>query len=192
MEPLLKASPSQIRALSELSLAIALSAVLSLLKLKLPHLLYGGSISLESVPLLVAALRFGPKAGATAGAAYGVVNFLMAPFFVHPIQVLLDYPLAFAMVGIAGWIAEARVDAGSSGRRRSDTFWVAAAIAAAETTRLGVHFVSGVVYFAHLAPEGTSVWQYSLAYNASYIVPEAIIDMAVVPVILGRLRSRSE
>ena len=90
-----------IRVQAELSFAIALAAVLSLLKLRLPHLLYGGSVSLESVPLFVAAFRHGPGPGAMAGLAYGVVHFAMSPYFVHPIQLALDYPLAYATVGIA-------------------------------------------------------------------------------------------
>ena len=164
---------------AELSLAIALAAVLSLFKLKLPHLLYGGSVSLDSVPLLVAAFRHGPVAGGMAGLAYGVVHFAMAPYFVHPIQLVLDYPLAYATVGVAALGVSRRV-----------TFaWprLASAIAVAATVRLGLHFLSGVVYFGHLAPEGMEVWRYSLGYNASYLIPEAVLYILLVPMVLRRL-----
>lgn len=37
------------------------------------------------------------------GAAYGFVQFLQGGlYFVHPVELLLDYPLAFAMLGLAG------------------------------------------------------------------------------------------
>ena len=39
--------------LAELSVAIALAAVLSLFRVKLPHLIYGGSISLHTLPIVV-------------------------------------------------------------------------------------------------------------------------------------------
>ncbi len=167
---------------AELSFAIALAAVLSLFKLKLPHLLYGGSVSLDSVPLFVVALRHGPLPGGMAGLAYGVVHFAMAPYFVHPIQLVLDYPLAYATVGIAALAAPGRTPEKGLGWPRP-----AAAIAVAAAVRLGLHFLSGVVYFGHLAPEDMEVWRYSLGYNASYLIPEAALDILLVPMVLRRL-----
>ena len=167
---------------AELSFAIALAAVLSFVKLKLPHLLYGGSVSLDSVPLFVVALRHGPLPGGMAGLAYGVVHFAMAPYVVHPIQLALDYPLAYATVGIAALAAPRRAPEKPLGWPR-----LAGAIAVAEAIRLGLHFLSGVVYFAHLAPEGMEAWRYSLGYNASYLVPEAVLDILLVPMVLRRL-----
>ena len=168
-----------IRVQAELAFAIALAAVLSLFKLKLPHLLYGGSVSLDSVPLFVAAFRHGPAAGGMAGLAYGFVHFAMSPYFVHPIQLALDYPLAYATVGIAAPGASRR--AGEKGFA-----WprLAAAIAVAEAVRLGLHFLSGIVYFGHLAPEGMEVWRYSLGYNASYLIPEVVLYILLVPMVL--------
>ena len=61
------------------------------------------------------------------------------------------------------------------------------AITAAEAVRLGLHFLSGVVYFGHFAPEGMEVWRYSLGYNASYLVPEAMLVILLVPMLLRRL-----
>ena len=171
-----------IRVQAELSFAIALAAVLSLFKLRLPHLLYGGSVSLESVPLFVVAFRHGPGAGGMAGLAYGVVHFAMSPYFVHPIQLALDYPLAYATVGIAALAASGRVTEDGFGWPR-----LAVAILVAEAIRLGLHFLSGVVYFGHLAPEGMEVWRYSLGYNASYLIPEAALDILLVPMVLRRL-----
>ena len=44
-------------------------------------------------------------------------------------------------------------------------------------------FLSGVLLYASYAPEGTPAVIYSLGYNASYMVPEAIITVAVALVI---------
>ncbi len=93
------------RRLSEIGIGIALAAVLSLLRVKLPHLLYGGSVSLHMLPILLVAIRHGPRAGVVAGAAYGLVNFLLTPYFVHPIQLVLDYPAAFASLGAVSLLA---------------------------------------------------------------------------------------
>jgi thiamine transporter len=43
-----------------------------------------------------------------------------------------------------------------------------------------VHVISGVVFFADYAPEGTPVLLYSLLYNGSYLLPEAVLVGAIL------------
>lgn len=162
--------------LAETAAAIALAAVLSLIRIKLPHLIYGGSVSLHSLPLFVLALRRGPRPGILAGAAYGFVNFVMTPYFVHPVQLVLDYPAAFGSLGLAGLASRGR------GPR------IILAVAGASLVRLGSHLLSGIVYFGHLAPEGTAAWKYSLLYNGSFMVPETVLAVVAVPLLMRRLR----
>ena len=59
---------------------------------------------------------------------------------------------------------------------------VAICVVLAGFLRFGMHFASGMLYFAHLAPEGTPVWQFSLLYNASYVLPETIICVIALQV----------
>lgn len=162
--------------LSEIAVAVALASVLSLFKIKLPHLIYGGSVSLHTLPIVIVALRRGVRPGLWAGVAYGIVNFLMTPYFVHPLQLLLDYPLAFATLSLAGLA-----------RTRPAAFLCAAAAVGAGSVRLAVHVLSGIVYFGEYAPEGTPVWQYSFLYNASYMIPETLIAAVAVAVLGPRL-----
>ena len=161
-----------------MAVAAALAAVLSLFKLKLPHLLYGGSISLHALPIFVIAIRHGAARGVLIGVSYSVVNFALGPFFLHPLQALLDYPLAFGALGLAGVVPR---DQGAGGRAR---LLLAIGVVLASLTRFGLHFLSGLVYFAHLAPEGTSVWLFSLIYNGSYLVPETIINVVAIQVLV--------
>lgn len=168
---------ARVRLTTEIAVAVAMAAVLSLFRIKLPHLVYGGSVSLHTIPVFVVALRQGAGPGLAVGVCYGVVNFLMTPFFVHPIQLLLDYPVAFGALGLAGL-------ATAFGSHRLVT---ATAVIAASTVRLASHVLSGIVYFGDLAPEGTPAWQYSLVYNSSYIVPETVLAVAVTALIVRRL-----
>ena len=65
------------RVLAEAALAIALAFVLGLIKVfQMP---FGGSISLEMVPLILLALRQGPAVGIVAEAAYGLLDFAIEP-----------------------------------------------------------------------------------------------------------------
>lgn len=150
------------RVLTEAALAIALAFVLGLIKIfQMP---LGGSISLEMVPLILLALRQGPWVGIVAGAAYGILNLIMNPVILHPVQVLFDYPLPFAALGLAGFF---------SPTIRGAILGTIVAVLA----RFACHFVSGVVFFASYAPEGWNPYIYSVAYNAAYLVPSLIIAL---------------
>jgi len=89
------------RILVEAGVLIALATVLSFLKVyRAPQ---GGSVTAASmVPIIMLALRWGPRAGILTGVAYGLVQQMIDPFVVHPVQMLLDYSVAFGLLGLAG------------------------------------------------------------------------------------------
>lgn len=151
------------RLVVEAGIMIALASVLSLIKVySAPQ---GGSVTAGSmIPILVFALRWGPKPGLIVGVAYGMVQMLLEPFVVHPIQAILDYPLAFGLLGLAGV------------SRRIPSLGVVLGIGG----RIVCHVAAGVVFFGHYAPEGTPALLYSLVYNASYLVPEVLISAVVI------------
>ena len=105
-----------------------------------------------------------------AGLAVGMLGCSWG-YVVHPIQALLDYPVAYALIGTAGFF-------------RSNIYFGAVA---ASLMNLFASVLSGVVFFSDYAPEGMNVWLYSFLYNASVVVPEAVICMALLYLILPRL-----
>ena len=166
-----------VRVYAELAVAVSLAAVLSFIRIKLPHLLFGGSVSLHTLPILVVALRHGVRLGALAGGAYGFANFTIGPYIVHPIQVVLDYPIAFAALGVAG----------IRRRQRPGRVVTAIAVLVGCGLRFACHFASGWVYFGHLAPDGIQAWRYSLVYNGSYMIPETAINLLLIQLVLSKL-----
>src|SRR3972149_757614 len=164
-------SREQLRRLTETAIAVALVAVLS--NVKVYQLPQGGSITAGSmVPIFYIALRWGGPWGLLAGVLAGAVNFITDRFAVHPIQVLLDYPLAFGALGLAGFF------------RRSPTLGIVVGGAG----RWLAHFISGVVFFASYAPKGVSPWVYSAVYNGSYMLPEIVISVVLTVLLLRSLR----
>jgi thiamine transporter len=160
------------RVLTEAALAVALAFVLGLIKVwKMP---FGGSISLEMVPLILLALRQGPWVGIVAGAAYGLLDLAIEPVALHPVQVLFDYPLAFGVLGLAGFFQPTV---------RGAILGTIVAVLA----RFLCHFVSGVVFFASYAPKGWNPYLYSAAYNAAYLVPSLAIALVAVIALLRAL-----
>ena len=162
------------RVLAEAALAIALAFVLGLITVfRMP---LGGSISLEMVPLILLALRQGWRVGMLAGVAYGLTNLAVNPVILHPVQVIFDYPLPFAVLGLAGLF---------SPTVRGAIIGTIVAVLA----RFAAHFVSGVVFFASYAPEGWNPYVYSAAYNAAYLIPNLIIALVLVVVLLRALEN---
>lgn len=179
----------RLRVLVEIALCVALSAVLNLpgLRIRLPINIAGGTVSLNMLPIFVLALRRGTLAGLAAGALYGVVDVLVDPYVVQPVQFVLDYPVGYAMVGLAGlgsraWNAAFRRTEVLKAEAVAAPFLVLGALG-----RLAAHWLSGVVFFGANAPAGQPVWLYSLVYNASYVLPSlalsAVAAMAVLPVL---------
>jgi len=156
-----------LRRLVELAIAVALTAVLSQIRVyKLPQ---GGSITAGSmVPIFYVALRWGFRWGLLAGLLAGVVNYITEPFYVHPVQVLLDYPIAFGAIGLAGLFQRRPV----------------AGVVVGGAGRFVAHFLSGIVFFASYAPKGVSPVVYSAVYNGSYMLPEVIISSILTVLVL--------
>ena len=169
------------RMLANAALCIALSFILSCIRLyRLPQ---GGSITLASMlPLFLFSYAYGTVPGMLTGAAYGILQFIQDAYFVHPVELILDYPLAFAMLGLAG-IAHERTD------RQSLVF----GIVLGTVGRFVCAFLSGIIFFGMYAPEGQNVFVYSAVYNGFYLIPEAIIciTLALVPSIQRLARQLS-
>ena len=151
-----------IKLLSETAGAVALAGALNLVRVfTFPQ---GGSITLASmVPIFLLALRRGWKIGILAGLMLGLVVLIEEPFVVHPVQLLLDYPIAFGALGLAGFF------------RRQPLVGVGIGMMA----RFAAHFVSGVVFFATYAGD-LDPYTYSAIYNALYLIPEFVISAIAI------------
>jgi thiamine transporter len=155
---------SATKIIAEISVFVALATILSHIKIfSLPQ---GGSVTAASmVPILWLALRRGPKIGVFSAVVYGFVQFAVdIPFIAHPLQVLLDYPVAFGMLGLAGFFQKRPFLGVSTGI----------------IGRFLAHFISGFVFWATYAPEGMNPVIYSALYNGSYLLPELAISIYIV------------
>ena len=151
------------RLLSEIIVFVALAGALALISHSFFGLPQGGSINLGMVPIFWLALRRGPKIGIFAGAVLGVVDLAIEPFVVNPAQFVLDYPLAFACLGLAGFFRKPVIVGPTVG------------VIVGGAGRFLSHFVSGVIYFPQYAPPGMSPIVYSAIYNATYMIPSIVI-----------------
>ncbi len=169
------------RVLIEIALSVALAAVLAMLTVwRMPQ---GGSVSLNMLPLFIIALRRGPGAGVAAGALYGGVDFLVNPYIIHWIQPLLDYPVAYGLVGLAGFVSRPVRSALEKARFARAIAWTAIGVVIGGIGRYVAHFISGIVFFGSFAPEGQPVWLYSALYNTYVPVSSAVAFAAAVAIL---------
>ena len=166
------------RMLTESAVMIALAAVLSMITIfRMPQ---GGSITAASmVPLLFIAYRYGAKWGLMTAFVYSVIQMVLS-FYPPPVTtfinyllvVLLDYVIAFSVMGLAGVFSKA-----IRGKR---ILSIGFGSFAAVFVRLVCHVLSGIVIWGSYAPEGTPVWIYSVTYNGSYMLAEAVVTTVVM------------
>lgn len=159
-----------------IGVALALAYVLSLFKLfKAP---FGGSVTLGSmVPIIFIALVYGPETGIFTGFIFGILDLMLDPYIVHPIQLLFDYPFAFMALGLAGYIKKINL---STKLIKHDVIVNILATIFAVFGRFICHFISGVVFFASDTPKGMNVYAYSALYNLGYLGVDLIICIIII------------
>ena len=170
-----KSNKLQTRQLVYCSGAMALAMVTSFIKFA--ALPFGGSITLFSMLFIcLIGYVYGVRAGIMTGVAYGILQFITEPYIFAPLQVLLDYPLAFGALGLSGLF-------------RNKKHGLVTGYTAGVAGRYLCHVVSGYIFFASYTPEGMNPMIYTLGYNATYILPELIVTVVILyfPPVLGAI-----
>jgi thiamine transporter len=153
--------------LTDAATAVAVSVLLGNLRLlELPN---GGSITLACVPLLAFSALRGVRRGLFVCSCAGLAHAASGGTIVHPVQLLLDYGVAYAAYALAG-LAHC-----------ADGWRLRCAIVAAGCVSLTATTISGAVFFAQGLDSAAAARTYALLYNAATIVPEVCIALALVP-----------
>lgn len=165
-----KGSASNTKKIAYAGVCVALSFALSYIKLfSMPM---GGSVTVASLlPLMLYSYIFGARRGVFAGVLYGVLQCLQSPQFYQPMQILLDYPIAFGAIGLAGIGKKFKFLKGNM------FLELIIGMIIAVTFRYVAHVISGYyVFYSWSTMDNALV--YSLTYNTFTLVDLAI-DIAV-------------
>ncbi len=161
--------------LTETAIMLALASILSLLSII--NMPFGGNVSAFSMlPIAVIAFRYKTAWGIFTGFVYGLLQMLLgmqnltyatSPAAVVAI-VLLDYLVAFAVLGFAGIFRRIIKDNGTA-------FALGTFVGCA--LRYVCHVISGCTVWAGVSIPSSDGLIYSLAYNAAYMVPETLLTV---------------
>ncbi len=166
---------SSVLRLVEGALLIAVAAVLSMVKLL--DLPYGGSVTAcSALPVLLIGYRHGTKFGLFAAFVYSLLQLLLGmntlSYFSTPLSIvaiiLLDYVLAFAVLGLGGVFRR-------EGRSQGQALVLAALLVS--VLRYVCHVISGCTVWAGLSIPTEAALLYSFAYNATYMLPETLVTV---------------
>lgn len=171
------------KAISYGAICLAMSFALSYIKLlEMP---FGGSITIASLlPLMLYSYMFGTKKGVLVGVVYGILQTMQDVWFIHPAQFLLDYPIAFATIGLAGMFSKMK-----SLKKLPQIKFALGAIAVT-VLRYISHVISGVFAFSETATID-NIWIYSMAYN-SYVFADIAIAVVLGIIVLSSKSFQSQ
>lgn len=146
--------------------ALCLSLSFALSYFKLFSLPFGGSITLCSMlPLVMYASLYGPVCGFTAAFCYAVLQIIQGAWIVHWAQFLLDYFVAFTLLGTAS-LLPGRLTGG---------------MLLSGTARMCASIVSGAIFFSDggLAYGIANPWVYSAIYGLLTIGADTLLCTVV-------------
>ena len=158
--------------LCESAVLIALS--LALMPIEIPGPAFGGDIDLVMIPLFILAYRNGPAYGIGGGAVFGLLKCIIGGGIGWGLpSILLDYVLAYAAVGVAGFF--------------KGKYWaIELSTLVGCIARFAIHFISGVTIYMITVPTEVAGLTfanpvlYSIVYNALYMLPNTIIAIIVM------------
>jgi len=163
-----KKSNFNTRALIYVSMTMAIAFVLSYFRLfQMPM---GGSVTFMSMFFVsLIGMWFGPAIGIIGGVSYGFLQLAQNPQVIHPMQLFLDYPLAFGMLGLSGFFYKVK-------------FGVYIGFLVGATGRWFMHTLAGYFFWTQMwPPEGwDNVFLFSVVYNAGYIYAEVALTLVIV------------
>ena len=171
----------KLRALCEGAIMVALATALSYLKLlELPQ---GGSVCIGMLPIFLYSARWGVGPAFLTSFAYGLLQLLLDGAYAWgPTSMLLDYLLAFGVLGVAGFF-----------HRKKGGIFIGTVVGC--VCRFIVHFISGITIYRIYEPTElfnttfANPYIYSAAYNGSYMESDLVLCL-VITALLYRPLSR--
>lgn len=162
--------PFDTRCIAMAGITVAMSFGLSYIKLwEMPQ---GGSVTLMSLlPVMIFSYVYGTKKGVFVCFIYGVLQAIQDPWIIHPAQFLLDYPVAFAAIGLSGMFSNVKAF------EKTPQIALLLGGLLASMLRFVSHVFSGVYAFPSTE---MNPWAWSLLYNSFVFVDIAIVLVAGV------------
>lgn len=189
-----------VKVLAEIAIFAAIAFALDLIQDSMFGKVFanGGSIGIAMVPIFIIAYRRGLVPGVLCGLIVSVVQMLggiyvfqgktfsnefmkaFGPFF----QIMLDYVLAYTVVGLAGAFAGLYH---KSEKKSFKVTWIIIGTVIGGTLKFICHFLSGIFFWldgwSKFMGLKSDTWVYSFVYNIAYSLPCIILSTTIMVII---------
>ena len=145
----------------------------------------GGSIGFAMIAVLIVAYRRGFWPGLLTGLLMGLFDIATKAYIIHPMQVLFDYILPYAVVGCAGLL---KPFFDKSENKKEKILWLISGAVIGGLLKFGSHYLAGVFFWAD--PEyfawnlnSMNPYLYCFVYNIAFIGPSIVITGGLLVVV---------
>ncbi|EEL68478.1 thiamine transporter [Bacillus mycoides] len=167
---------TNLQAMIESAILAAFALVIDILPLSIKISATGGSISFAMIPIFIIAYRWGFKMAFLGGLIWGLLQIVVGDaIIVTPIQVIIEYFVAFAFIGFAGLFYKQIQQTLINGERKKTISYIVLATFIGSLARYFCHFIAGIIFWGQYAPKGQSAFLYSLIFNGSTMIGSYII-----------------
>ena len=128
----------------------------------------GGSLGVSVIPLLMASYHLGWQKGTVVAVLSILLQYVTGPMYTPDlVGFLLDYFFAFSVYGLASLFPNYK--------------WFYSGVLVTNLVRLICSTLSGILVWE------TAPWA-SLVYNATYMIPMAILCLVLLPLVMPRIK----
>ena len=128
----------------------------------------GGSLGVSVIPLLMASYHLGWQKGTVVAVLSILLQYVTGPMYTPDlVGFLLDYFFAFSVYGLASLFPNYK--------------WFYSGVLITNLVRLISSTLSGILVWE------TAPWA-SLVYNATYMIPTAILCLVLLPLVMPRIK----
>ena len=142
----------------------------------------GGSIGFAMIAVLIIAFRRGWLPAILTGLIMGLLDLATGAYILHPAQLLLDYVLPYALVGLVGFL-KPLFD--GTDERKSKILWLISGTIIGGMLKFLSHYLAGVIFWAN--PENFACnlnsmnpYLYCFIYNIAFIGPSIVLTGAIL------------
>ena len=145
----------------------------------------GGSIGFAMIAVLIVSYRRGFLPGLLTGLVMGLFDIATKAYVIHPMQVLFDYILPYAVVGFAGLL---KPFFDKSEKKVEKILWLVGGAVLGGLLKLTSHYLAGVFFWAD--PEyfawnlnSMNPYLYCFVYNIAFVGPSIVITAGLLVVV---------
>ena len=180
----MKNTSNTVRTITEVGIIAALGFVFDTLQgiISKGVFVNGGSIGFAMIAVLIIAYRRGVLAALATGLIMGLLDVATGAYIIHPMQLLLDYILPYAVVGVAGFFKPLYDKSNSKGLRVT---WLIIGAVVGGLAKFLSHYLAGVIYWAN--PEdfawdlnSMNPYLYCFIYNIAFIGPSIVLTGGIL------------